>query len=70
MVFGALRNSLSKQIICKKKVKIFAEKIEGLSSFKVDNGWLWNLKARHVIRELDLSDEKLSAENFNEKLIF
>lgn len=29
------------------KVKIFAEKIEGLSSSKATNGWLWNFKARN-----------------------
>lgn len=42
---------------------MFAEKMGGLSEFKASNGWLRNFKARHGIRELDLSGEKLSAHN-------
>ena len=37
-----------------------------LSEFKASNGWLHNFQARHGIRELDLSGEKLSADNNGE----
>ncbi|KAJ8885996.1 hypothetical protein PR048_012202 [Dryococelus australis] len=67
----ALENPLSGPIICQ-KAELLAEKIYSLSSFKASNGWLRKFKARHGIRELDLSGEKLSAapkaaENFIEK---
>ena len=44
--------------VCEKS-KVFGD----LSEFKASNSWLRNFKDRHGIWELDLSGEKLSADN-------
>lgn len=46
MVFVAAVNFYP---ILYEKMKIFAEKIDGLLEFKASNGWLHNFKSRHGI---------------------
>ena len=58
----SLGNPLSGPCVCE-KAKMFAEKMGGLSEFKASNGWLRNFKAGRGNRDLDLSAEKLSADN-------
>jgi hypothetical protein len=44
---------------------MFNNELEGTSGFKASSGWLHNFKSLHGIQELEIRDEKLSANKEN-----
>lgn len=59
---GTWARSTNKWPLFVKKALEINEKLCGNADFKVSTGWLKRLKSRLSIRELDIQDEKLSAD--------